>query len=59
MEHTTQSNAMSTLNMNPEYSEEYEDRPLPLKLYGEWDDEDDLIIKHKLESLVNGDITPY
>ncbi|PYI11783.1 hypothetical protein BO78DRAFT_425671 [Aspergillus sclerotiicarbonarius CBS 121057] len=49
---------MSTLNTNPEYSEEYEDKPLPLKLYDKWDDEDDLILKHKLEALINGNITP-
>lgn len=49
---------MSTLLTNPDYSEEFEDKPLPLNLYDEEDDEEDLWIKPRLESLVNGTLTP-
>lgn len=49
---------MSTLNMNPEYPEEYENKPLPLNLYSHWDDEEDLPINQKLEALVNGETAP-
>lgn len=49
---------MSTLNTNPGYSDDFEDKPLPLKLYSEHDDEEDLPIKKKLEALVNGDTSP-
>lgn len=44
--------------MNPEYSDDFEDKPLPLKLYSEYDDEEDLPIKKRLEALVNGDMSP-
>lgn len=49
---------MSTLLGNPDYSDEFEDKPLPLNLYGEYDDERDLWIKPRLESLVNGTFAP-
>lgn len=43
---------------NPDYSEEFEDKPLPLNLYDKNDDERDLWIKPRLESLINGTLTP-
>lgn len=43
---------------NSDYSEEFEDKPLPLNLYDENDDERDLWIKPRLESLANGTLTP-
>lgn len=49
---------MSTLLTNPDYSEEFEDKPLPLNLYDEYDDDEDLWIKPRLENLVNGALTP-
>ncbi|BCR86245.1 uncharacterized protein ACHE_30232A [Aspergillus chevalieri] len=49
---------MPTLNVNPEYSDDFEHKPLPLKLYSEYDDEEDLPIKKRLEALVNGDMSP-
>ncbi|RAH71179.1 uncharacterized protein BO66DRAFT_470695 [Aspergillus aculeatinus CBS 121060] len=49
---------MSTLVQNPDYAEEGEHQPLQFKLYDKWDDEDDLWIKHRLEALVNQQITP-
>lgn len=44
--------------MNPEYSEEFEQKPLPLKLFNDYDTEGEILRKKRLEALVNGDITP-
>lgn len=49
---------MSTLNLNPDYFEENENKSFLLNLYSEWDDEEELPIKQKLEALANGEITP-
>ncbi|KAJ5287119.1 hypothetical protein N7478_002805 [Penicillium angulare] len=49
---------MSTLETNPDYSEENENKPLPFNLYEEDDEEQDLWIKSRLESLVNGALQP-
>ena len=49
---------MTTLNTNPEYSDDFEHKPLPLKLYSEHDDEEDLSIKKRLEALVKGNTSP-
>lgn len=49
---------MSTLSTNPDYSEEFEDKPLPLNLYDEYDDEEDFWIKLSLENLVNETLAP-
>jgi len=48
---------MSTLNLNPEYSDDFGHKPLPLKLYFEYDYKEDLPMK-RLEALVNGDMRP-
>lgn len=45
-------------NLNPDYFEENENIPLLLNLYPKRDDEEELPVKHKLEALVNGEITP-
>lgn len=47
------------MNVNPEYSEEYEQKTLPFKLIEGWDTEDEILQKQKLEALVNGEITPH
>lgn len=44
--------------MNPEYSEEFEQKPLPLKLFNDYDTEEEIPRKKRLETLVNGNITP-
>ena len=44
--------------MNPEYSEEYDQKPLPFKLFEDWDTEEVIQGKKRLEALVNGDVTP-
>lgn len=49
---------MSTLETNPDYSEEFENKPLPLNLYKENDGDRDLWIKSRLESLINGSLQP-
>ncbi|KAJ5087920.1 hypothetical protein N7456_011536 [Penicillium angulare] len=49
---------MSTLQTNPDYSEEYENKPLPFNLYEGDDEEQDIWIKKRLESLVNGALQP-
>ncbi|OJJ86310.1 uncharacterized protein ASPGLDRAFT_72654 [Aspergillus glaucus CBS 516.65] len=36
----------------------YPDKPLPLRLYDEFDEEEELWIKPRLEALVKGDLTP-
>ena len=48
---------MSTLQTNPDYSEEGESNPLPLNLYSEFDKDQDLWIKPRLENLVNGTLS--
>lgn len=48
---------ITIITMNPEYSEEYEQKPLPLKLIEGWDTEEEIQSKKKFEALVNGDVT--
>ncbi|PWY83414.1 hypothetical protein BO70DRAFT_361531 [Aspergillus heteromorphus CBS 117.55] len=49
---------MSTPPVPPDYSEDYATQPFPLRLFSEYDDENDLWIKQKLESLVKCDVSP-
>ncbi|OOF94547.1 hypothetical protein ASPCADRAFT_208215 [Aspergillus carbonarius ITEM 5010] len=50
---------MSTLIQNPDYAPTAPTHPLPLKLYiPRLDGPSDIFIKHTLESLVTGHITP-
>lgn len=44
--------------MNPEYSEEFEQKPLPLKLFNDYDTEEEILRKKRLEALANNKITP-
>lgn len=44
--------------MNPDYSEEYIQKSLPLKLIEDWDTEEVIQRKQKLEALANGNVTP-
>lgn len=45
--------------MNPEYSEEFEQKSLPFKLIEHWDAEEIIYGKKRLVALVNGDVTPH
>lgn len=45
--------------MNPEYSEEFEQKPLPFKLIEDWDAQEVVQGKKRLEALLNGDVTPH
>lgn len=36
--------------MNPDYSEEFEDKPLPLNLFNDYDTESELPRKQRLEA---------
>lgn len=44
--------------MNPEYSDEFEQKPLPRKLFNNYDTEEEIQWKKRLEALVNNEITP-
>ena len=44
--------------MNPEYSEEFEQKALPLKLFNDYDTEEEILWKKRLEALANDEITP-
>ena len=44
--------------MNPEYSEEYDRKPLLFKLFEDWDTEEVIQHKKRLKALVNGDVAP-
>lgn len=49
---------MSTLLTNPDYLEEFEDKPPPLSLHEKYDDGRDLGAKPGPESLVNRSLLP-